>query len=312
MLIFEPRQATIPFPSHLYDDCYDEEKGSYGLKDLDAYSIGTTLRNVALTQKEKDPRRFTLPCYINNVCFEKSLVDLGAIVSVMPFSTYTNLGLGELARTKLTVELADRTMKHPKGIAENIIEGIGKFVFPVDFIILDIPEDVKVPLILERPFLSTAHAKIGYEYVDANFFPLLSINVMSKRFNNLIMKDTVEYKRKNIVGAFMNVPIFVGKFSIMTDFAVVVNMDAYRDERMGDIIVGRPICKEARIKANRLDEMITICKGNDNVTYQMARLHPAFKHLTNAQCNKIRPLLKVSAQDKLKGIFHPYQKLKGF
>nr|GEV54547.1 hypothetical protein [Tanacetum cinerariifolium] len=47
-LIFESRQATIPFPSHLYDDCYDEEKGSYGLKDSDAYLIGTTLRNDAL------------------------------------------------------------------------------------------------------------------------------------------------------------------------------------------------------------------------------------------------------------------------
>ncbi|GKB82958.1 putative reverse transcriptase domain-containing protein [Tanacetum coccineum] len=75
-------------------------------------------------------------------------------------STYLNLGLGELAHTKLTVELADRTVKYPKGIAENVLVGIGKFVFPIDFIILDMPEDIKVPLILGRPFLSTAHAKI--------------------------------------------------------------------------------------------------------------------------------------------------------
>ncbi|GKD47871.1 putative reverse transcriptase domain-containing protein [Tanacetum coccineum] len=86
--------------------------------------------------------------------------DLGASVSVMPLSTYLNLGLGELAHTKLTVELADRTVKYPKGIAENVIVGIGKFVFPVDFIILDMLEDIKVPLILGRPFLSTAYAKI--------------------------------------------------------------------------------------------------------------------------------------------------------
>ncbi|GKA14007.1 hypothetical protein Tco_0693653 [Tanacetum coccineum] len=126
------------------------------------------------------------------------------------------------------------------------------------------------------------------------------------------MKDKVEYKGKNIVGAFMNVPIFVGKFSIVTDFAVVENMDAYHDEGTGDIIVGRPFYKEAYMKANRFDGMITIYKGNNNVTYQMARSHPRFKHLTNAQCNKIRPLLKVSAQDKLKGISHPCQNLKGF
>ncbi|GJR47727.1 putative reverse transcriptase domain-containing protein [Tanacetum coccineum] len=54
-----------------------------------------------------------------------------------------------------------RTMKYPKGIAKNVLVGIGKFVFPVDFIILDMPEDIKVPLILGIPFLSTARAKIN-------------------------------------------------------------------------------------------------------------------------------------------------------
>ncbi|GJX85292.1 hypothetical protein Tco_0336066 [Tanacetum coccineum] len=88
------------------------------------------------------------------------LVDLGASVSVMPFSTYTNLGLGELAPTKLIAELANRTVKCPKGIAKNVLVGIDKFVFPLDFIVLDMPKDIKTPLILGRPFLSTTHAKI--------------------------------------------------------------------------------------------------------------------------------------------------------
>ncbi|GKB04688.1 DNA-directed DNA polymerase [Tanacetum coccineum] len=106
--------------------CYQiTKKGSYVLKDLDANSIGTTLHNDALPRKEKDPE-----------------------------------SLGELAHTKLTVELAYRTVKHPKRIAKNVLVGIGKFVFPVDFIILDMPKDVNVPLILEIPFLSTAHAKV--------------------------------------------------------------------------------------------------------------------------------------------------------
>ncbi|GKE25033.1 hypothetical protein Tco_1436545, partial [Tanacetum coccineum] len=85
---------------------------------------------------EKDPGSFTLPCFINNVCLNNALVDLGASVNVMSLSTYLNLGLGELAHTKLTVELADRTVKYPKGIAKNVLVGIGKFVFLVDFIIL--------------------------------------------------------------------------------------------------------------------------------------------------------------------------------
>ncbi|GKD03329.1 retrovirus-related pol polyprotein from transposon TNT 1-94 [Tanacetum coccineum] len=125
-LIFESRQAIVPFLSHLNDYCCDEKKGSYRPQYLDAYSYGATR----------------------------------ASVSFMPLSTYLNLGLGELAHTKLIVELADRIVKHPKGIAKKVLVGIGKFVFPLDFIILDMPEDIKVPLILERPFLSTPHAKI--------------------------------------------------------------------------------------------------------------------------------------------------------
>ncbi|GKD96007.1 reverse transcriptase domain-containing protein [Tanacetum coccineum] len=110
---------------------------------------------------EKDLGSFTLPCFINNMCFNKALADLGASVSVMPYSTYTTLGLGNLIPTKLIVELADRTVKRPKGIVENVLVGIDKFTFLVDFIILDIPEDFKIPLILGRPFLSTAHAIIN-------------------------------------------------------------------------------------------------------------------------------------------------------
>ncbi|GJU37156.1 hypothetical protein Tco_1185510 [Tanacetum coccineum] len=78
-----------------------KKEGSYRLKDLDAYSIGTTLLDNALPNKEKGLWSFTLPCIIDNMCFNKALADLRASVSVMPFSTYTKLGLGELAPTKL-------------------------------------------------------------------------------------------------------------------------------------------------------------------------------------------------------------------
>ncbi|GKF00743.1 hypothetical protein Tco_0027666, partial [Tanacetum coccineum] len=137
-----------------------KKKGSYGPQFSEAYSEASHI-NKSIPRKEKDPGSFILPCFVNNVCFDNALVDLGASLIVMPLSTYLNLGLGELAHTKLTVELADRTVKYPKGIAENVLVGIGKFVFSVDFIILDMPKDIKVPLILERLFLSIARAKIG-------------------------------------------------------------------------------------------------------------------------------------------------------
>ncbi|GKD24588.1 hypothetical protein Tco_1230802, partial [Tanacetum coccineum] len=155
-LMYETRQTTILFLSRLNGYYFEEKNGSYGLQFSKAYSEASQ----SIPIKEKDPGSFTLSCYINNVYFDNALVDLGASVSVMPLLTYLNLGLGELAHTKLTVELADRTVKYPKGIAENVLVGIGKFTFPVDFIILDMPEDFKVPLVLGRPFLSTVRAKI--------------------------------------------------------------------------------------------------------------------------------------------------------
>ncbi|GJU08886.1 hypothetical protein Tco_1125316 [Tanacetum coccineum] len=144
---------TVPVPRRLHKYCCDDLKEARGANILDAYDD-------ILPQKEKDLRSFTLYCLINNSCFDKALVDLGASVSVMPFSTYTNLGLGNLSHTRMTIELADRTIKQPKGITVNVLVRIGKFVFPIDFVILDISEDNDVPLILGGPFLSTAHVKI--------------------------------------------------------------------------------------------------------------------------------------------------------
>ncbi|GJW88768.1 hypothetical protein Tco_0164108 [Tanacetum coccineum] len=111
---------------------------------------------------------------------------------------------------------------------------------------------------------------------------------------------------------FVNAPIFIGKFSFITDFTVVEYMDAYRDEGMGEVILGEPFCKASCVEAKIFDGMTTIFNGNDSVTYQMVRSHPRFKHLTDIQCNKIPPLLKINKQDELCGILHSYQKLKIF
>ncbi|GJR19739.1 hypothetical protein Tco_0968266 [Tanacetum coccineum] len=126
------------------------------------------------------------------------------------------------------------------------------------------------------------------------------------------MKEKMVYKGNNVVGALMSVPIFVETFSVVTDFAVLENMDAYRDEGMGDVIFGKPFLREVGINTRRFKWMITIYNGDDEVTYQMMRSHPRFKHHTNEQCNKIPPLLKVSEKDEVNGILHAYQKLKGF
>ncbi|GKC84959.1 hypothetical protein Tco_1140676 [Tanacetum coccineum] len=153
---------------------------------------------------------------------------------------------------------------------------------------------------------------IGFEFTHVNFFPLLYVNVMSKKFHNSIMKDKMVYKGNNVIGALMNVPIFVGTFFVVTDFAVLENIDAYRDEGIGDVIFGEPFLRAVGIKTRWFEGMITFYNGDDEVTCQMVRSHLRFKHHINEQCNKIPQLLKISDKDKKNGISHPYQKLKGF
>ncbi|GJU80005.1 hypothetical protein Tco_1282370 [Tanacetum coccineum] len=97
-LMYETKETTILFPIHLNGYYYEEKKGSYGPQFSEAYSYGASHNSIP--RKKKHPGSFTLPCFINNVCFDNALADLGASVSVMPLLTYLNLGLGELAHTK--------------------------------------------------------------------------------------------------------------------------------------------------------------------------------------------------------------------
>nr|GFB20926.1 hypothetical protein [Tanacetum cinerariifolium] len=89
-----------------------------------------------------------------------ALADLGASINLMPLSIWKKLRLPNLNDTKMVLKLADRTISKPTGVAENVFVKVGKFYFPADFVILDFVADPRVPLILRRPFLSTAHALI--------------------------------------------------------------------------------------------------------------------------------------------------------
>jgi len=113
-----------------------------------------------LPQKLKDPRSFTIPCLIGSLNIDNALADLGASINVMPYSLFKQLGLGKPKQTRMSIQLADKTVRNPRGIVEDVLVKINKFVFPVDFIVLDMDEDNSIPLILGRPFLATAKTKI--------------------------------------------------------------------------------------------------------------------------------------------------------
>ena len=115
--------------------------------------------------KYKDPGCPTISVNIGSTCVEKALLDLGASVNLLPFSMYKQLGLGELKPTPITLSLADKSIKIPKGTVEDVLIQADKFYYPVDFVVLD-TEPVAVganhvPIILGRPFLATSNAIIN-------------------------------------------------------------------------------------------------------------------------------------------------------
>ena len=116
-----------------------------------------------LPPKLKDPGSFTIPCAIRDAVFKKDLCDLGANLNLMPFSIFKKLNMGEARPTTVTLQQADRSLTHPRGIIEDVLLKVDKFIFPVDFIILDMEEDKEVPIILERPFLATGRALIDVQ-----------------------------------------------------------------------------------------------------------------------------------------------------
>ncbi|GJU75877.1 putative reverse transcriptase domain-containing protein [Tanacetum coccineum] len=205
----------------------------------------------------------------------------------MPFSIYTNLGLGILSHTRLTIELADRKIKQPKGIAENVLVRIGKFIFPIDYIILDIPEDDDVPLILGRPFLSTAHSRIdvykikitlrvgeeklvfksikpstslirrvfmlknleteligedneSFDPLYGNYIELNDLDTPLEPDQDVDFEPTVvnepdndDHEGKSPAGTLIDIPVFVGKFSILAGFIIIDDDDVTRDVALG-------------------------------------------------------------------------------
>jgi len=113
-----------------------------------------------MPSKLKDLGSFSIPCVIGNYVIDKALCDLGASVSLMPLSICERLNLGELKPTRMSLQLADRSIKYLVGILEDVPLRIGQLYIPTDFVVMDITEDLSIPIILGRPFLATAGAII--------------------------------------------------------------------------------------------------------------------------------------------------------
>ncbi|GJW86056.1 reverse transcriptase domain-containing protein [Tanacetum coccineum] len=115
-----------------------------------------------------DPKSFLIPCKLENSVEYLALADLGASINLMPYLLYAALSVTTLKPTRMSIRLANHTYQHPMVVAENMLIQVGKFVFLVDFVILQIEEDDRVPLILGRPFLHTTDAIIRVKNKELN------------------------------------------------------------------------------------------------------------------------------------------------
>ncbi|XP_075079501.1 uncharacterized protein LOC142164792 [Nicotiana tabacum] len=138
----------------------------FDFQDLATVTLTQTCSAVVtrpIAEKLSDPGSFTIPCTIGNFAFAKALCDLGASINLKPLAIYKRLGIGRARPTSMLLQLADRTVKRPSGILDDVLIQVGKFVFSADFVILGYKVDEEIPIILGRPFLATGRALIDCE-----------------------------------------------------------------------------------------------------------------------------------------------------
>ena len=172
MEVFKKPHINIPFTDELEQmpryvkfmkDILSKKRRLLDFETVNLTEECSAILQRKLPQKLKDPSSFTIPCTIGNSIFERALCDLGASINLMPLSIFRQLVLGEARPTIVTLHLADRSLKHPKGVTEDVLVKVNKFIFLANFIVLDMEEDKEIPIILGRPSLATGRAMIDVQ-----------------------------------------------------------------------------------------------------------------------------------------------------
>ncbi|XP_073121886.1 uncharacterized protein [Henckelia pumila] len=116
-----------------------------------------------LPTKSHDPGSFSIPCQIGSLLFDNILCDLGSSINLMPYSLAKKLDMENNEPVSISLKFADGSIKYPRRIVENVLVKIDHFIYPVDFVILDMKEDCEVPMILGCHFLAASRALIDVE-----------------------------------------------------------------------------------------------------------------------------------------------------
>ncbi|XP_026452306.1 uncharacterized protein LOC113352739, partial [Papaver somniferum] len=249
--LFKRVNINIPFleaikqiPAYakfLKDLCTQKRKINVHKRAFLAEQVSSIILNKT-PPKFRDPGCPTISCTIGNHMVNKALLDLGASVNLLPYSVYAQLGLGELKPTPITLQLADRSVKVPRGVIEDVLIKVDKFYFPVDFIVLDTQPvqnpDSHIPVILGRPFLATSNAIINcrngvLKLSFGNMTVELNVFNVSQHHVNLDDEDVHEVNmiesliQDSLTGIMSKDPLQ----ACLED----VNLELYDDEYIGEV-----------------------------------------------------------------------------
>ncbi|GJR63352.1 retrovirus-related pol polyprotein from transposon TNT 1-94 [Tanacetum coccineum] len=404
----------------VFEMAFDDIEQTINEVELSAH-CSPTLQN-KLPPKETDPGSFILPCMIGNHPLSNALADLGASISIMPYSLFKRLELGSLKPIKMAIEMADRSIQSPRGVKENahvgnshakidvygkkISLGVGnnQVVFTIDnkesptsispvFVINEFnntqefgsagdfddhlsPERASQDIISLSPSESTEikenfgttlydtdkrmsmgldefvdiddmrddldpgiltnekakteflksggrvylcnpnnlqlSCKIGFVSFNPYFEPQTPFNIMSRKAYNTIMSHELMYSGNNLVGLAKNLHVFIGTHQDLVDFIILENISEFLEKGLTEVLFGQPFKEQIGLVEDQGKGTLWFKIGNDKILFHMPRAEKAFRKLTVKQHNSIGPLLKVSDEDKKKGIHKPERKIKGF
>src|SRR3954465_2646750 len=176
--------------------------------------------------KYKDPGSPTITCKIGNFPVDRALLDLGASINLLPYSTYCQLGLGDLKLTTMRIQLADHSIRIARGILEDVLIKIENFYFPVDFVVID-TEPVcdtatQVRIILGRPFVATANALINCRNgVMKISFGNMTLELNIFNISRQILTENDDLCELNFIDDFVNDSLTLIDFNSFDDYMAI-------------------------------------------------------------------------------------------
>ncbi|GJW21820.1 reverse transcriptase domain-containing protein [Tanacetum coccineum] len=185
--------ALMPKYHKMLKDLLSDKEKLLGLVNTSLIENCSAVLLKKLLEKLGDPGKFLIPCDFPKLKKCMALADLGANINLMPLSVRKKLMLPKLVPTRMTLELANRSIAYPAGIAEDVFVQVGKFTFPADFVVVNYNVDPRVPIILGRPFLRTACALVDHGNESINMINFIDITCEDHFDEVLKIQKSIHY-----------------------------------------------------------------------------------------------------------------------